>query len=69
MDLLTYGQAACFLDYLVRHYGMEKVFTHMTYDEKRFRGLYGKTFEELCLDSKKEARVLYTLLGYTLLEE
>ena len=54
MDMLTYKQAACFLEYLVNRFGEERVFTHMTYDNTNFRGLYGQTFEELCNEWKQE---------------
>ena len=52
MDKMTYKQACCFMEYLVERFGEEYVFTHMNYDTQRFRGLYGKTFEDLCNEWK-----------------
>lgn len=54
MDQLTYAQAACFIEYLIDRFGKDKVIKHMNCNATQFRGLYGRSFEDLCCQWKQE---------------
>ncbi len=54
MMSVTYHQAACFVDYLVKKFGKDYVFTHMDGTAKEFKEAYGQEFEELFGEWKAE---------------
>ena len=66
MNMLTYSQAACFIEFLVQRFGEDQVFTHMACDNSTFRGVYGRTFESLCLEWKQENLARCAELGLNL---
>ena len=54
MMSVTYHQAACFVEYLVKKFGKDYVFTHMDGTAKEFKEAYGQEFEELFGEWKAE---------------
>ena len=54
MMSVTYHQSACFVEYLVKRFGLDYVLTHMGGTAKEFKEAYGQAFEELFGEWKAE---------------
>lgn len=63
MSNMSYFEAACILEYLLEHYGEEKVFNHLNCGMYQTEQVYGMGFEELCAAWAKENEELCAELG------
>ena len=47
LTMLSYQETVCFFDWLVKRYGKEFVFEHMTIGQGDFADVFGEDFETL----------------------
>ncbi|MBQ1730525.1 MAG: hypothetical protein II036_09305, partial [Oscillospiraceae bacterium] len=66
MSSVSYFEAATFMDYLVKNYGKDTVFTHLDVRQEDFESAYGKDFKSLFLEWAQYDLELCEALGIKL---